>query len=48
MDPEWIILEEQDLKTIPGELKQNFKEVVSKSSTNFLGAKATAIINAIY
>ena len=47
-DNEWIILEEQDLRSIPIDLKQNFKQVITKSSTNFLGSKASPIINAIY
>ncbi|MCH2021000.1 MAG: tetratricopeptide repeat protein [Saprospiraceae bacterium] len=47
-DNEWIILEEQDLKTIPNNLKQNFKQVIPKDSTKFLGSKATPVIQAIY
>lgn len=45
---EWIILEEQDLKTIPAALKSNFTETLKKEQVDFLGNKATAVLNAIY
>lgn len=45
---EWIVLEEQDLKTIPAALKENFKGVLKKEQVDYLGDKAASVIKAIY
>lgn len=45
---EWITLEEQDLKTIPTALKDNFKGAMKKEQVDYLGDKAKAVLQAIY